>query len=438
MESRYYRDALRPGFIASLVEPGTATAQAFAIRVFRMPSAVPAGEIPGRSAAHSALSWLLTMFSETRSVDSTFSYAHAASPHWRIAAAECLEQLGAVSPKANLGFLYLTDVYASRTQEILELLRMRTGVDHWVGTVGLGVCATGQEYMDEGAMAIMVGAFEPGSFRVLSQLRGPSDLAKDPLSVGAAAGNFAVVHADPRNGRVAGLLRDLSRRLESGFVVGGLSSSRSVHPQVADGVSEGGLSGVVFTDRVVVSTRLTQGCSPLGAVHTVTQSRRNVLIEIDGRPALDVLREDASNRGVGDLEGATEQLFAALPVTEDDPGDYTVRNVLGLDAERGLVAVGDLVDAGSKLMFCRRDRRSAVEDMSRMLESMKSGLFTRPKGALYFSCLGRGASLFGEPSRELRMIREGLGDIPLVGFFCNGEISHNRLYGYTGVLTLFL
>jgi small ligand-binding sensory domain FIST len=25
-----------------------------------------------------------------------------------------------------------------------------------------------------------------------------------------------------------------------------------------------------------------------------------------------------------------------------------------------------------------------------------------------------------------------------VGFFCNGEISHNRLYGYTGVLTLFL
>ena len=115
-----------------------------------------------------------------------------------------------------------------------------------------------------------------------------------------------------------------------------------------------------------------------------------------------------------------------------------MRNLVGLDSERGLVAVGDLVDTGSKLMFCRRDRRSAAEDMSRMLDSIRSGLFSRPKGALYFSCLGRGASLFGETSREVGMIREALGDVPLAGFFCNGEISHNRLYGYTGVLTLFL
>ncbi|MBI1396285.1 MAG: histidine kinase [Betaproteobacteria bacterium] len=378
------------------------------------------------------------MFSETRSIDSAFAYAHAASPHWRIAAAECLEQLGRVSPRANVGFVYLTDVYASRTQEILELLRMRTGIEHWVGTVGLGICATGQEYLDEGAMALMLGAFEPGTFRVLSQLRGPGDLARDPLSVGGVPGNFAVVHADPRNGRVPALVRELSRRLESGYVVGGLSSSRSSHPQVADGVNEGGLSGIVFTDQVIVSTRLTQGCTPLGDVHTVTQSRRNVLIEIDGRPALDVLREDAALETDRDLDSVGGQFFAALPVTNDDPGDYTVRNVVGLDSERGLVAVGDLVDAGAKLMFCRRDRRSAVEDMSRMLDSIKSGLFTRPKGALYFSCLGRGASLFGEVSREVQMIREGLGDIPLVGFSCNGEISHNRLYGYTGVLTLFL
>lgn len=378
------------------------------------------------------------MLPETRSLDSAFSLAHAASPHWRIAAAECLEQLGDISSRANIGFLYLTDVYASRAQEILELLRMRTGIEHWVGTVGLGVCATGCEYVDEGAMVVMLGTFEPGSFRVLSQLRAPGDLARDPLTVGGVAANFAVVHADPRNALTASTVAELSRRLESGYVVGGLSSSRSAHPQIADGISEGGLSGVVFTDSVIVSTRLTQGCTPLGDVHTVTQSRRNVLIEIDGRPALDVLREDAALRTDRDLDAVGGQLFAALPVQNVDTGDYTVRNLVGLDSERGLVAVGDLVDTGSKLMFCRRDRRSAAEDMSRMLDSIRSGLFSRPKGALYFSCLGRGASLFGETSREVGMIREALGDVPLAGFFCNGEISHNRLYGYTGVLTLFL
>jgi small ligand-binding sensory domain FIST len=90
------------------------------------------------------------------------------------------------------------------------------------------------------------------------------------------------------------------------------------------------------------------------------------------------------------------------------------------------------------MMFCRRDAASAVEDMVRMLESIKEGLFTRPRGAVYYSCLGRGASLFGPNSEELALIRQSLGELPLVGFFCNGEISHDRLYGYTGVLTLFL
>jgi small ligand-binding sensory domain FIST len=35
-------------------------------------------------------------------------------------------------------------------------------------------------------------------------------------------------------------------------------------------------------------------------------------------------------------------------------------------------------------------------------------------------------------------VREILGEVPLVGFFGNGEISRDRIYGYTGVLTLFV
>ena len=60
-----------------------------------------------------------------------------------------------------------------------------------------------------------------------------------------------------------------------------------------------------------------------------------------------------------------------------------------------------------------------------------------PRGALYYSCLGRGEHMFGRRGAEMEIIREALGDVPLAGFFCNGEISHDRLYGYTGVLTLF-
>jgi small ligand-binding sensory domain FIST len=89
-------------------------------------------------------------------------------------------------------------------------------------------------------------------------------------------------------------------------------------------------------------------------------------------------------------------------------------------------------------MFCRRDGDSAREDMLRMLRDLRKRARTPIKGGVYFSCLGRGRNQFGENSEELKLIRDELGEFPLVGFFANGEISHNRLYGYTGVLALFL
>lgn len=93
--------------------------------------------------------------------------------------------------------------------------------------------------------------------------------------------------------------------------------------------------------------------------------------------------------------------------------------------------------ASQPLLFCRREGHRAVKDMQRMLDALKASLAGPPRGALSFSCQGRGASLFGEADAEMRMIRAALGDIPLVGFSANGEISRNRLYGYTGVLTVF-
>jgi small ligand-binding sensory domain FIST len=54
------------------------------------------------------------------------------------------------------------------------------------------------------------------------------------------------------------------------------------------------------------------------------------------------------------------------------------------------------------------------------------------------SCSGRGGPHFGQPSAELQILRKALGDVPLVGFFAGGEIAHHRLYGYTGVLTVFV
>ena len=114
-----------------------------------------------------------------------------------------------------------------------------------------------------------------------------------------------------------------------------------------------------------------------------------------------------------------------------------VRNLLGIDVKQKLIAVGEYLAVGNEIMFCRRDGNTAREDMLRMLADLKQRISAPPKGAVYYSCLGRGRHQFGNDSEELKMIQDELGDIPLVGFFANGEIFHNRLYGYTGVLTLF-
>jgi small ligand-binding sensory domain FIST len=368
----------------------------------------------------------------------TFAYGHAAASSWRMAAEACLAQCGGVRT-ATLGLIYATDALAGSFGEIVDFVRRRTGIPHWVGTVGLGICGTGREYLDEPALAIMCCSFDDSAFRVLPALQTPRAVAQARLEWGNHAASFAVLHADPSNGSLLSIVRELAGRMESGFAVGGLTSSRGRSVQYADGVTEGGVSGVLFSEEVVVATRLTQGCSPIGPRHRVTEAHHNVLIRLDGRPALDVFREDIGpDFSGGNLRAVGGTIFAGLPVEGSDTGDYLVRNLMGIDPAHKLLAISEPVKPGGQVLFCRRDRGTASDDLARMLSSIKSGLYRRPRGALYFSCLGRGASLFGDDSQELRMIRDGLGDVPLVGFFCNGEISHNRLYGYTGVLTLFL
>jgi small ligand-binding sensory domain FIST len=169
----------------------------------------------------------------------------------------------------------------------------------------------------------------------------------------------------------------------------------------------------------------------------VTACQHNIIIELDGRPALHVFQEDIGEVLAKDLKRVAGYIFAGLPVPGSDTGDYLVRNLIGIDPNNGLLAIGEQLSTGDEIMFCRRDGNSAREDMRRMLEDIGRRLSAPPRGALYYSCVGRGRHQFGENSEELKLIQETLGDIPLTGFFANGEIFHNRLYGYTGVLSVF-
>lgn len=369
-----------------------------------------------------------------------FHAAHAQSPDWLQAVNSCLAQLDDASPGANLGFLYITDGFTEHLPRILDYLKEQTDIEDWVGTVGVGICGTGQEYYDEPAISVMLAELPTDSFRVFPSIRtGMGEFTQAHRDWCAAARtHFAIVHGDPRNPKTPALIEELSDALQGGFLVGGLTSSRGAHAQIAGKLTEGGVSGVLFSDAVVVTTALTQGCTPLGSKHEITECQDNIAIKLDGRPALEVFREEIGDLLARDPARIAGYIMAGFPIKGSDTGDYLVRNILGVDTRHQLLAIGESLNAGDMLQFCRRDNHSAHEDLLRMLRDIRARCPQPPKGGVYYSCLGRGNNMFGRNSEELKTICQELGEFPLVGFFANGEISHNRLYGFTGVLTLFL
>ncbi|MBK1647171.1 FIST signal transduction protein [Rhabdochromatium marinum] len=368
-----------------------------------------------------------------------FRHTHVSGEDWRHMLNQATAELRGAP--GHLGFVYLTEPLSPHLDEVLDALRLATKVEHWVGAVAGGICATGVESYDRPALAAMVADLPEESFRVFPPIT--HDLKTFDAAQQAWLGNhlpyIALVHADPGNKQTRELIEQLAARTATGFLVGGLSSAAVGQEArlIANESCGGGLSGVVLSDAVAVQTGLSQGCSPIGPQRRITEAQRNVIMQLDGRPALDVLKSDIGPELARDLSQIGGRVFAGLPIRGSDTGDYLVRNLVGIDSSKRLLAIAELVEAGQNLMFCRRDANSAREDLARMLRHLKSRLKQPPRGGIYVSCLGRGANLFGEDSDELRLIRDQLGDFPLVGFFANGEIFQDRLYGYTGVLTVF-
>lgn len=367
-----------------------------------------------------------------------FRTAHATGT-WHQAAKACLAQLGDVKGNANLGFVYVTDALADDLPSILTFLRETTGIADWVGTIGVGICGSENEYFDVPAVAVMTASLPAGSFRIVPGISADvSAFHRDNESwIESAKPKLALVHGDPRNPRIPSLIDDLAEST-SAFLVGGLTSSRKGFEQVAGGITQGGISGVLFSDGLAVATGLTQGCRPIGPAHTVTTGFGNVLAELDGREALAVLADDSGEELGEDFADRISTIEAAFPVAASDTGDYLVRNLIGIDAERGLLVIGEKVANGDKIMFVRRDEQAASDDMVHMLSQLRKRIDGPPQAGIYVACVGRGPAIFSPGNRELDIIHDSLGHFPLVGFSANGEICNNRLYGYTGVLVLFL
>jgi small ligand-binding sensory domain FIST len=281
----------------------------------------------------------------------------------------------------------------------------------------------------------------------------------------------AQVHADARSPELPELVAELAARTDTGYLFGGLSAGRHGSPHLAwsatddaqvgvahTGVWHGGLSGVAFSDRVRLVSRVTQGCSPVGPRREVTRAERNVVYELDGEPALACLLRDLGVTATIEAEGWQRQALPKVRATLaglTDAGsellehgrhfgpETQVRHLIGLDPGRQGVALADQVEAGMQLAFCQRHQHAARQDLVRICAEVREEFDPHEHpgdeavGAVYISCAGRGGDHFGGLNAEMELLSHALGNLPIVGFFAGGEIARHHLHGYSGVLTVF-
>lgn len=365
-----------------------------------------------------------------------FQLAHAVADHWGLAAKSCLERLYQSVGRANLGLIYVTEEFGPDLASILTFLRETTRVQDWVGAAVPGLCAGNQELREGGAMAVMLGQVPEDSFRLFSSADAADFTARLGTWANAHGATLAMVHGDPRHGSLPALLEAMAQGI--GFLVGGLVAAGDHAAQVAGTLSPGALSGLLLGERLGAVTGLTQGCSPIGPPHLVTEGWGNVMSSLDGHPALEVLKAEAGELIARDLRRAAGYIHVGRLIDGDDRGEYVVRALVGLDQAKGWLAVSDRVEPGQRIRLVRRDPASAQADLEHMLADVSRRLNGRvPLAAWYVTCVGRGEHMFGERGAELTQVRDALGpSVPLIGFFANGEISGERLYSYTGVLTV--
>lgn len=228
-------------------------------------------------------------------------------------------------------------------------------------------------------------------------------------------------------------------------IIGGMASGgdrpKSHRLILNESLHEEGAVGVRLHGSLATRMILSQGCRPIGHPYVITKADRNVIFELGGKKALDQLQGLFEELGPEDKEKIQHGIHVGRVINEYkshfDRGDFLVRNVIGADQSTGAIAIGDFVRPGQTIQFHIRDAESADEDLKQAFHDLGN----TPRGALLFSCNGRGSRLFGEPDHDARIVSEALHHVPLAGFFAAGELGpvgeKNFLHGFTASVLIF-
>ncbi len=384
--------------------------------------------------------------------DTQFASAVSTQPVTADAAAEvCQQALAALDGTPNLAFLFFSSHHVEAADALAKRVCDAIGSDNLLGCSGESIVGAGQEIEMEPAMSLWLARLPATTIQPmqLEYQRSGNEGAftgwHPDLPDQWSDHSTLIVLGDPFS-FPADLLLELMNNEHSGVpVIGGMASAGQTPGSnrllLGPQAFSAGAAAVLLDGGVKVTPVVSQGCRPIGQHFVITKAERNVIQELGGVSAYRRLEELFQTLPTRDQELVQRGLHVGRVVSEYqdhfEQGDFLIRNVVGVDPEEGVIAIGDYVRPGQTVQFHVRDAETADGELRQLLSQVK-----QPSAAgLLFTCNGRGTRLFAEPHHDALAIQQGVGNIPLAGLFAAGELGpvgdKNFMHGFTASIALF-
>jgi len=370
------------------------------------------------------------------------------------AAAECLQAVGAGlgGQTPSMVFAFASAAYGDTLEELPGCLADGVGNGVLLGCTG-EMIAGGDREIESGPALSVLAAVMPEStiepFRVTFERTADGLLTSGiPENLGDPDDVDTVfLLADPFSSIPQSIFDRVAEQTSGGDtpgagVMGGMASGGRAPGEnrlfLGLDAHRFGAVGVVVRGPGRVRSVVSQGCRPIGETTVVTEAEANVVRGLGGRRALEVLRETVESLDESDRQLVGHGLHLGVAMSEYgenfERGDFLITNVMQIDPDQGAVVIGNEVRVGQTVRFQVRDATTADEDLVELLGVHRQQA-PATQAALLFSCNGRGTRLFDKPDHDASTVRRELGDIPLAGFFAQGEIGPvggtNFVHGFT-------
>jgi hypothetical protein len=298
-------------------------------------------------------------------------------------------------------------------------------------------CSTGGEIqgsrVDDGTLALTAVAFDHSQVTT-------AQVPIESVDASSAAGEQLIRQLDPRGLRHVFVLSEGLRVNGSDLVSGinaalpsGVSASggfaadgnslQETHvwcdgePEQAKAIALG-----LYGDGLRIGLSVTGGWRPFGPDRVITKSRKNVLYEFDGRPALALYKQYLGTYAAGlPATGLTFPLELCIGSRKN----RVLRALLAVDEKEQSITFAGNVPEGSHARFMMGQIEDLIDGAIKAAKVSLDNLgASQPNLSLLVSCNGRRAVLKQRVEQEVEAVRDVLGEATaLTGFYSYGEIG---------------